>query len=217
MSVRDSEGFVIASVARVNPLPLNTIKIFVMLENLLNLVKQQAGPSIINNPAIPNEKNDEAVAVAGQSITGGLQQLLSQGGIKDVLSMFSGNQEINSTNPAVQQVSGNVVQNLMDKLGLDQQQAGSVAGGLVPDVLKKLVSKTNDPGDNSFDIQGIFNSLSGGGTSSMNVQGLLNKFKGGLDQDGDGDVDLQDLTAAFSGKGSGSGGGIMDKLKGLFN
>jgi uncharacterized protein YidB (DUF937 family) len=186
-----------------------------MLENLLNLVKQQAGSSIINNPAIPNEKNDEAVAVAGQSITGGLQQLLSQGGIKDVLSMFSGKQEIDSSNPAVQQVSGNVVQNLMDKLGLDQQQAGSVAGGLVPDVLKKLVSKTNDPNDNSFDIQSIFNSLSGGGTSGVNVQGLLNKFKGGLDQDGDGDVDLQDLTAAFSGKGG--GGGVMDKLKGLFN
>jgi hypothetical protein len=186
-----------------------------MLDNLLNLVKQHAGSSIINNPAVPNEKNEEAVAVAGQSITGGLQQLISQGGLKQVLAMFSGNQEINSTNPAVQQVSGNVVQNLMDKLGLDKQQAGSVAGGLVPDVLKNLVNKTNDPNDGSFDIQSIFNSLSGGSTSGMNVQGLLNKFKGGLDQDGDGDVDMQDLTAAFSGKGG--GGGIMDKLKGLFN
>ena len=184
-----------------------------MLDNLLNLVKQHAGGSIINNPAVPNEKNEEAVAVAGDSITGGLQQLLSQGGIKQVLSMFSGKQDINPENPAVQQVSGNVVQNLMDKLGLNQQQAGSVANGLVPDVLKNLVNKTNDPNDGSFDIQGIFNSLSNGGTSGLDVQGLLGKFKGGLDQDGDGDVDLQDLTAAFSSKG---GGGVMDKLKGLF-
>lgn len=186
-----------------------------MLDNLLNLVKQHAGSSIINNPAVPNEKNEEAVTVAGQSITGGLQQLISQGGLKQVLAMFSGKEEINSANPAVQQVSGNVAQNLMDKLGLDQQQAGSVAGGLVPDVLKNLVNKTNDPNDSSFDIQSIFNSLSGGSTSGMNVQGLLNKFKGGLDQDGDGDVDLQDLTAAFSGKGG--SGGVIDKIKGLFN
>lgn len=184
-----------------------------MLDNLLNLVKQHAGSSIVNNPDIPNEKNDEAVAVAGQGITGGLQQLLSQGGIKDVMSLFSGNQEISSSDPAVQQVSGNVIQNLMDKVGLNQQQASSVAGGLVPDVLKNLVNKTNDPNDSSFDIQGIFNSLSGGGTSGMNVQNLLNKFKGGLDRDGDGDVDLQDLTAAFSGKG---GGSVIDTLKGLF-
>ncbi len=184
-----------------------------MLDNLLNLVKQQAGSSILNNPEVPNEKNEAAVEAAGQGITGGLQQLLSQGGIKDVMSLFSGNQEINSANPAVQQVSGNVIQNLMDKIGLNQQQASSVAGGLVPDVLKNLVNKTNDPGDNSFDIQGIFNSLSGGSTAGLNVQNLLNKFKGGLDRDGDGDVDLQDLSAAFSGK---SGGGVMDTLKGLF-
>lgn len=187
-----------------------------MLDNFLNLVKQHAGQAIVNNPDVPNDKNDEAVAVAGQGITGGLQQLLSQGGIKDVMSLFSGKQEISSSNPAVQQVSGNVVQNLMDKLGLNQQQASSVAGGLVPDVLKNLVNKTNDPNDSSFDIQGIFNSLSGGSTSGMNVQSLLNKFKGGLDRDGDGDVDLQDLTAAFSGKGGAGGGGVMDTLKGLF-
>jgi hypothetical protein len=183
-----------------------------MLDNLLNLVKQQAGSSIVNNPEIPNEQNEEAVAAAGQGISGGLQQLLSQGGIKDVMSLFSGNQDINDSNPAVQQVSGNVIQNLMDKIGLNQQQASSVAGGLVPDVLKNLVHKTNDPNDGSFDIQGIFNSLSGGSTSGMNIQSMLNKFKGGLDVDGDGDVDLQDLTAAFSGKG----GGVMDTLKGLF-
>lgn len=185
-----------------------------MLDNLLDLVKQHAGSSILNNPEVPNDKNEAAIAAAGQGITGGLQQLLSQGGgIKDVMSLFSGNHDISSSNPAVQQVSGNVVQNLMDKIGLNQQQASSVAGGLVPDVLKNLVNKTNDPNDSSFDIQGIFNSLSGGGTSGMNVQNLLNKFKGGLDRDGDGDVDLQDLTAAFSGKG---GGGVMDTLKGLF-
>ena len=32
-----------------------------MLENLLDLVKQQAGEAIVNNPAIPNHQNDEAM------------------------------------------------------------------------------------------------------------------------------------------------------------
>lgn len=186
-----------------------------MLDNLLNLVKQHAGSSILNNPEIPNEKNEAALAAAGQGITGGLQQLLSQGGLKDVLSLFSGKQEISSANPAVQKVSGSVVQNLIEKIGLNQQQANSVAGGLVPDVLKNLVNKTNDPNDSSFNIQQIFNALSGGGTSGLNVQDLLNKFKGGLDRDGDGDVDLQDLAAIFSGNKTG-GGGVMDAIKGLF-
>ncbi|OQP64603.1 hypothetical protein [Niastella populi] len=39
-----------------------------MLDNLFNLVKQQAGDAIISNPAIPNQKNDEAVQAAGNSV-----------------------------------------------------------------------------------------------------------------------------------------------------
>ena len=76
-------------------------------------------------------------------------------------------------NPAVQQVSGNVVQNLMDKLGLNQQQAGSVANGLVPDVLKNLVNKTNDPNDNDFNLQDVLKGVAG--NSGINAGDLLGK------------------------------------------
>lgn len=185
-----------------------------MLENLINLVQEHAGQAIINNPAIPNEKNDAAVQAASDSITGGLQQALSQGGgIQQVLQLFSGQQDIQE-NPVTKQISGGFVQNLVGQLGIDQQAAGGIAGGLIPDVMKKLVNKTNDPGDSSFDIQGLFNSISGGKTSGINLQGLLDKVKkGGFDLDGDGDTDLQDLMAAF---GAG-GGGVVNKIKGLFN
>lgn len=188
-----------------------------MLENLLELVKQQAGGSIINNPAIPNDRNDEAIAVASNSIEGGLQGLLSQsGGLKDILKMFGGQDGGNASSNITQQLSGGVIQNLMDKFGLDKGAAGSIAGGLIPSVLSNLVSKTNDPNDNGFNIQSIFNSLSGGQTSNMNIAGLLSKVQGGgLDLDGDGDTDLQDLMLLVT-KGSGSGGGILDKVKGLF-
>jgi hypothetical protein len=103
----------------------------------------------------------------------------------------------------------------MQKFNLDQGAASNIAGSLVPNVLQKLVSKTNDPSDSSFDIQGIFNNLSNGKTSGMNIQGLLSKVAGsGLDRDGDGDVDLQDAMAMLGG-GQGAGG-LMDKVKGFF-
>jgi len=107
----------------------------------------------------------------------------------------------------------------MKKFNLDQGAASNIAGKLVPGVLQNLVSKTNDPNDKSFDIQGIFNSLSGGKTGSLDIQGLLGKVTaGGLDKDGDGDTDLQDVMAMFSGGGNkaGGGGGILDTVKGLF-
>jgi hypothetical protein len=189
-----------------------------MLDNLLNLVKEHAGSAIINNPAIPNERNDEAIETAGNSIAGGLQNMLGGGGLKDVLKLFGeqGAGDFNN-NPVVQNLSGNVVQDLMRKFNLDQGAASNIAGGLVPNVLQNLVSKTNDPNDNSFDIQGIFNSLSGGKTAGFNIQGLLGKVTaGGLDKDGDGDTDLQDVMAMFSGGRANSGGGILDTVKGLF-
>ena len=186
-----------------------------MLENLLDLVKQNAGSAIINNPAISNDRNDEAISETTNALTGGLQGLLSQrGGLKDILKMFGGQDSGSATNNITQQLSGGVIQNLMDKFGLDQGAAGNIAGSLIPSVLSNLVSKTNNPNDNSFDIQGIFNSLSGGQTSGMNITGLLAKVQGGgLDLDGDGDTDLQDLMGLVT---KGGAGGILDKVKGLF-
>jgi len=49
-----------------------------MLENLIDLVKQNAGSAIINNPAIPNEQNDAAINAAGSSIMDGLKNMISQ-------------------------------------------------------------------------------------------------------------------------------------------
>jgi len=184
-----------------------------MLDQLTNLVKQYAGDAIINNPAIPNERNDEAINETSSSIAGGLQNMLSSGGAQDILKMFSGNQSV-SNSTVTNNLSSGVIQNLMSKFGLDQSTASNIANKLVPNVMQNLVQKTNDPNDSSFDIQGIFNGLSGGSTSGFNMQALLNKLKGaGLDQDGDGDTDLQDLTKMLSG----GGGGILDKVKGMFN
>jgi hypothetical protein len=187
-----------------------------MLDNLLSLVKQYAGEAIVNNPAVPNEKNEEVINEASSSIAGGLQGLLSQGGgLKDILKMFGGQGTVENSN-VTNQIAGGVVQNLMDKFGLDSRSAGSIAGSLVPGVLSSLVQKTNDSGNSSFDIQGLFNSLSGGKTAGLNLQDMLSKVKSGaLDLDGDGDTDLQDLMLLFN-KGGGGTGGLMDKVKGFF-
>jgi hypothetical protein len=187
-----------------------------MLENLMSLVKEQAGDAIVSNPAIPNERNQEAIAETGNSIVSGLQNMMAGGGMKDVLKMF-GQGDTSASNPVVQNLSGGVVENLMHKFGLDKQAAGGIAGSLVPSIMKKLVSKTNDPNDNSFDLQSIFNTLSNGKTQGTNISDLAGKFtKGGLDKDGDGDVDLQDVSAMFSSNQQGSSG-ILDTVKGLFN
>ena len=76
-----------------------------MFDQLINLVKKHAGDAIISNPSIPNEKNDEVIQDASGSIMNGLQGLVSQGGMNDVLKMFTGQK---STNAVSQQSRGDL-------------------------------------------------------------------------------------------------------------
>ncbi len=182
-----------------------------MLENLNSLVKQNADSAIINNTAIPNERNEEAVQEASTAIEDSLKTSLSGGNVKEVANLFNSAGENVTTNPVTQHATGNFIDRLQSRFGLDVQQAANVANNLIPTVLKRLVQKTSDPADNSFNLQKIFNEVSNGKTNGLNVQEMMTKIKGSMDQDGDGDVDLQDLKAFFAGKG-----GVVDKIKGLF-
>lgn len=166
-----------------------------MFENLLDLIKQNAGSAIINNPAIPNEHNDAAIETAGTSIMDGLKKMISQGNSQDVVDLFNHQGGNIAATPAAQQLSGGFIQNLMDKFGIDHNAASGVAGNLIPQVLQNLVRKTNDPNDSSFDIQSILGHLTGG--------------------QGGGGLDIQSLISKFTNSG-GSGGGVMDTIKGLF-
>ena len=182
-----------------------------MLENLNSLVKQNADSTIINNTAIPNQRNDEAVQEASTAIKESLKTSLSGGKVNEVANLFNSSGEHITSNAVTQQATGNFIDRLQSRFGLNVQQAANIANNLIPTVFKRLVQKTNDPADKSFDLQQIFNEVSDGKTDGLNVQKMLTKFKTSMDKDGDGDVDLQDLKAFFTGSG-----GAVDKIKGLF-
>src|ERR1700754_3013977 len=159
-----------------------------MLENILNLVREHANEAVVNNPAIPNEHNEDVTTEAGNSIMEGLKNMISQGQAQDVLNMFSHPAGDFQSNPAVQNISSGFIQNLVQKFGIDPAAASGVASNLIPTVLQQLVHKTNDTADSSFNLESILGHLTGG----QGLQGLLGSF------------------------GQGGGAGVMDKLKGLF-
>lgn len=216
-----------------------------MLDQLFNLVKQFSGNAVVNNPEVPNEKNNEVVAEATNTIAGGLQNMLSGGGLKDILSMFQGggnNAGGGSSsgisglmkNPIVSMMIGHFISKLTGKFGLKSSQASNIANDVIPSALSGLITKTNDPNDNSFDLNSLIGSLTGGnapvassgaaagGGGGFDLNSLIGKITG--DKDGDGDTDIQDIIKSVTGGAqkqqesqaqSGGGGGIMDMLKGL--
>lgn len=142
-----------------------------MLDNLINLVKENAGDAIINNPAIPNEKNEAAIGETASSIMSALQSQASGGNIQDILSMFSGGNAANS--PAVAAISNTVVQNLATKFGIDGAQATQMVQTMLPGIINSLVNKTNDKNDSSFDLQDIVSKIGG---NSGGIGGMIGKL-----------------------------------------
>jgi hypothetical protein len=193
-----------------------------MVEQLLQLVKEQAQGAVVNNPAVPNDKNDAVINAATHSITTGLQQELANGNAKEVLGLLGGgNAAPDAQNPVVSRISGNFLDTLLQKFNLDSGAAKQIAGSLIPSVLGSLASKTQDPNNSGFNIQDILNSLTGGKAQGVNLSGILGRLSGGLDKDGDGDVDFQDLTGLLSNgakeqqQQQGNEGGIGGMLKNL--
>ena len=137
-----------------------------MLDNLIKLVKENAGEAIINNSAIDNKNNDAAIETTASSIMEGLKGQLGSGGISGLTSLFSGGAGGNSS--MIQNITKTVTSNLASKFGISGDAAGNIAKSLIPTVMNKFMSKTNDPNDNSFDLKGIMGSLtSGGGLGSV--------------------------------------------------
>lgn len=145
-----------------------------MLEQLLTLVKENAGDAIVNNPAIPNQQNDTAIKETAHGIMQTLQGQLAGGKIDTFLNLLKSKGDAND--PLVTDITQQVSTQLVNKLGIDKKAAGSVVSSLIPVVMNKLAHKTNDPNDKSFTLDGIVSAVGGskaGVTALNSLKGIL--------------------------------------------
>ena len=183
-----------------------------MLENLEQLIRDNAQDLIVKNNAVPNEQNDAVMSEASSSIIDGLKSMVANGNISELAEMFQGNNAGNNSNPVVKNLIEQVSGNLGSKFGLSSEASTGVASNLIPQVLESLVNKAKDPNDSSLNIQDIINSISGGNGGSL--MDAVSKYGGqfGLDQNNDGKVDMEDVTSVVSKKGG--LGGLLGRLFG---
>ncbi len=178
-----------------------------MLDQLMQLIQQSSQESVINNPEVPNDANDAIMNEAQQTLANGLRGLADTGDLQALAAVAAKGEDIQQQ-PAVQRLSGDLSGNLMQKLGLNSGVAKMIAAAVIPMVLGKILkgSGTSSAGAQSgggFDIGDLLSSLTGGGQQQGQAPqgsgGLMDKLsdigsKLGLDKDGDGDVDLNDLS-----------------------
>ena len=206
-----------------------------MLEQLFNLVKESSGDAVIKNPDVPNEHNNEVVAEATNTVASGLRNMVAGGGLQSIISMFTNKGQQGGggkgllNNPIVNMMIGLFSGKLTGKYNMGATQANNVAGSLIPDVMSNLISKSNDPANNGFSLEGLLNSITGGkttevvqeqqssGNSGFNFQDLIGKFTGGGQSGGGGLMDIVSKLAggAQNQQQRNGGGGLMDLIKGF--
>jgi hypothetical protein len=170
-----------------------------MLENLEQLIRDNAQDVIVNNTAVPNEQNENAIQAASSSIFDTLKDQLTSGNAANLAEIFNKG-EASAANPVVQQASSS----LTDKLaafGINADTAKNIGAALIPVILGKLANKTNDPNDSSFNIQDVLGKLAGGSDGKFDLTDVMGMFTGG----------------GQAQAGQAAEGGMLDKLKGLFN
>jgi hypothetical protein len=161
-----------------------------MLEQLMGLIQDHSQDAIVNNPAIPNEHNNDAMQTILGAITGGMQQQAQggQGGLAGLAGLLGG-QAGNSgaglmSNPIVAGIAQQAVGSLMQKFGLGNSAAAGIVSQVLPGVLGSMISKTNDPNDNSFNMTDIMGVMADGKVDMNDVMNIAGKFMGGGQQGG---------------------------------
>lgn len=196
-----------------------------MLDQILDLVKHYGQQTVVDNPEVPNEYNNAVLSEASKTITGGLQNMISGGGLQGILSLFANSQGQGKAglmaNPVVNMMVGHFTNKLVSNFNLNPGVASVVANNLIPSVLNSLISKTqsNAPSDSNFNLNDLIGSLTGGGATAapaanngIDFQGLLNQFLGG--QNVNLDNDYTDITRRA--QQSQQQGGLTDLIQGFF-
>ena len=143
-----------------------------MLDQLINLVKENAGNAIINNNDVPNENNDAVISTTANGIMDHLKNLAVSGGNENITNLLAGGNTSGSSE--ISNMSGNIANVISSKFGIDPSKSEAIVNNLIPTVMSSLSQKTNDPNDNSFTMQGILGSLAGG---SSDLGGIMDSVK----------------------------------------
>jgi hypothetical protein len=162
-----------------------------MLEELMNMVRQYGRSAVVENPEVPNEHNEDVMRQAGTSIFSELQGLANNGDADGISSLLRGEE----SHPAMAQTKNNFADNIIQKFGINAGSARNLAASLIPAVLGSLLRRPgNANNNNGLSLRSIISSVTGG--NNVRGNGLLSNLgvKLGLDRDGDGDVDLADMT-----------------------
>lgn len=147
-----------------------------------------------------NQENPAGTASALEESLGSLlQKKVASGDTSALQEMFSG-KETNAASGVIQGLQGDVITDLIGKLGISKEQAAGIVSAALPMIMNYFNKNVNDAPQANEDIMSSVISSLQGGQGKVNPTDLLGSLMGNGGKGGGG-MDL---------------GGLMDMGKGLF-
>ena len=141
-----------------------------MIQQLLQLVRENSQELIVNNPEIPNQHNDDAMALVADTLLGGIKQMASNpSAISGLMSGATGS-------GLLEQVIGSAVTRMSSELGVSTSTANTVMSQLLPKVMASFGSKLADPTNSEFTVNGLLEQLTGAEIPGE-LTSMLEKFR----------------------------------------
>lgn len=145
--------------------------IIIMLETILNLVKENVTSAVAGSPDVASDKQAAVVNTMTQGVTDGLKQNFTLNNMPDLMGLFGKGSSVEG-NPVTQNIIGTVATSLIQKVGLPQSVASLLSSKAVPLVMKAISGKVNDPNEKSINVESLIKAFSGGEDNG----GLLGKI-----------------------------------------
>src|SRR5690554_5570387 len=143
-----------------------------------------------NQSQIGESKVNEVAKETGSSLIDGFKDMAAKGNFTDLLNLGDNTSSL-SANPMIGSIIENLSGNLTKKVGLDSATSNQFAGSVIPQLISAVIAGVKD---GKFELSDL-----------MSMAGAA-----GLDQNGDGKLDLKDAMAAVT------NGKLGDMLGGFF-
>lgn len=144
-----------------------------MLDNILDQLKGQLGPDLMEKFGLDEAKKDQVFSAAKDSIkTNVKNEAAGGGGLEGLLNMFSKGENNDAGNAMQSKIGGDMIAKIAAKAGIDE----SKAAGIQEMILSQVTKMMGDKKGGSFDISSLLSMVTGGGDSKSGGGNFLSKI-----------------------------------------
>ena len=143
-----------------------------MIDDIMNMLKDQVGGDLMEKFGLDSNQKDEAINITKETITEKISGEAAGGGLSGIMNLFSSNDNDAEGNSMLENITSSLSSQFSSKLGVDSEKSG----GITSMIMEKVTALFGDKLGGNFEIGDLMGMLGGGKSEGMG--GMLGKLGG---------------------------------------